>query len=150
MKNFKPKYLLYALVAFLVIAQFFRIDKTNPESDPADDFIVLNNPSPEMANLIKAACYDCHSNETKYPWYTNVAPISWWIKGHINHAKEHLNFSEWAAYDAKKADHKLEECVEWAGDGRMPLKSYVWMHKEAKMTDAQRKEMVDWFESLRQ
>ena len=149
MKRKIIKYLPWVLVAFFIIAQFFRIDKTNPESDPAGDFITINNPPPKLASLIKDACYDCHSNHTVYPWYTNVAPFSWWIKGHINHAREHLNFSEWTAYSAKKADHKLEECVEWTGDGRMPLKSYVWLHSEAKMTDAQRKELADWFESKR-
>ena len=145
MKQKIKKYLPWALLAFIIVAQFFPIDKTNPESDLANDFITLNNPPPNLADLIKDACYDCHSNHTKYPWYTNVAPVSWWIKGHINHASEHLNFSEWASYDAKKANHKLEECFEMVSDNKMPLKSYVWMHKEAKMTDAQRKELADWF-----
>lgn len=149
MKQKIKKYLLWALLAFIVVAQFFRIDKTNPESDPAKDFIALNNPPAHLATLIKDACYDCHSYHSEYPWYTNIAPVSWWIKGHINDARKHLNFSEWGAYDAKRVDHKLEECVELVGDGSMPLKSFVWMHKEAKMTNAQRKEMADWFGSLR-
>ena len=149
MKQKLKKYLPWALLVFIIVAQFFRIDKTNPESDPANDFITLNTPPMELASLIKDACYDCHSNHTIYPWYTNIAPVSWWIKGHINHAKEELNFSEWTAYDAKKADHKLEECVEMLGDGKMPLKSYVWLHSEAKMTDEQRAALVAWFESLR-
>jgi hypothetical protein len=148
MKQKLKKYLPWALLVFIIIAQFFRIDKTNPESDPANDFITINNPPPELATLMKNACYDCHSNHTRYPWYTNIAPVSWWIKGHINYAREQVNFSEWTAYDAKKANHKLEECVEWVGEGKMPLKSYAWLHKEAKMTDTQRKELADWFEGL--
>jgi hypothetical protein len=149
MKQKIKRYLPWALLAFLVIAQFFRIDKTNPISDPANDFITLKNPPAALATLINDACYDCHSHQTEYPWYTNIAPFSWWIKGHINNARKHLNFSEWGAYDAKKADHKLEECVDMVGDGSMPLKSFVWIHSEAKMTDVQRKEMADWFKSLR-
>lgn len=149
MKRKITRYLLWALLAFFIVAQFFRIDKTNPDGDPTKDFINLKNPPSELAALIKDACYDCHSNLTKYPWYTDIAPFSWWIKGHIDHAREHLNFSDWTAYDAEKADHKLEECVEYVSDGRMPLKSYVLMHSEAKMTEAQRKAMADWFKSLR-
>ena len=141
------RYILIGLAAFLVVAQFFRIDKTNPVSDPAQDFVTLQKPPPDIALMIKDACYDCHSNQTKYPWYTNVAPISWWVKGHIDHGREHLNFSEWGTYSSKKASHKLEECYEMVEDTKMPLMSYWIAHPEAKMTTEQRASLVEWFKS---
>lgn len=142
------RYILIALVAFLIIAQFFPIDKINPTSDPAVDFLTIQQPPENIALMLKDACYDCHSNQTKYPWYTNVAPFSWWIKGHIDHGREHLNFSEWGNYSAKKAKHKLEECHEFVEETKMPLMSYWIAHPEAKLSTEQRAAMVSWFKEL--
>ena len=143
------KRILLGLLAVFVIMQFFRIDKTNPPVDASKDFIKLNNPPAEVAQILSSVCYDCHSHETKYPWYTNIAPVSWWVKGHINHGRGDLNFSKWADYDAKRKDHKLEECYEELEKKAMPLKSYTWAHSNARLTDEQRALMVDWFKSLR-
>ena len=139
------RYILIALALFLVIAQFFPIDKTNPESDPEKDFLALEQPPQEVASLLKDACYDCHSNHTKYPWYTSVAPVSWWIKGHIDHGREHLNFSTWTDYPAKKANHKLEECFEVVEEKEMPMLTYWLVHPEAKLSDEQRTMLVGYF-----
>lgn len=136
-----------AVVVILVLMQFKRIDKTNPEFNDAEDFITITQPPEEIATLIKNACYDCHSHQAKYPWYSNVAPISWLLENHINEGREHLNFSTWGTYEAKKADHKLEECMEEIKKGNMPMKPYVLMHSEAKMTDEQKTTLVAWFES---
>ena len=138
-----------AIVVIFVLIQFKRIDKTNPEFNEAEDFITITQPPTEIATLIKDACYDCHSHQSKYPWYTNVAPISWVIEHHIEEGREHLNFSTWGTYPDKKADHKLEECAEEVEEGEMPMKPYVVMHSEAKMTAAQKKALVEWFESQR-
>lgn len=137
--------ILLALAAFLIIAQFFPIDKTNPESDPAKDYISVNQPPAEVATLMKNACYDCHSHQTKYPWYTSVAPLSWWIKGHINEGREHLNFSTWTDYSAKKANHKLEECFEVIEGKEMPMLTYWLVHPEANLSADQRTMLVDYF-----
>lgn len=138
-----------AVVVILVLIQFKRIDKTNPEFNEAEDFITITQPPTEIATLIKDACYDCHSHQSKYPWYTNVAPISWVIEHHIEEGRGHLNFSTWGTYPDKKADHKLEECAEEVEEGEMPMKPYVVMHSEAKMTAAQKTALVEWFESQR-
>jgi hypothetical protein len=146
------KYLRWALiglVVLLVIAQFFQISKTNPEFDAAGDFIAITAPSDEVKGLLKDACYDCHSYETKYPWYTYFVPLSYWINNHIKHGREHLNFSIWASYDAGKADHKLEECAEEVEEGKMPLKSYTITHGNAKLSDEDRKLLEDFFNGLR-
>ena len=139
------RYILLGLLALLIILQFFSIDKTNPPSAPEADFLTVAEAPDDMAGLIKRTCYDCHSNHTRYPWYANVAPVSYWIKGHIDHARSHLNFSTWTSYDSNKAQHKLEECYEEVLEGHMPLPSYTWMHSEARLADAERRSLANWF-----
>lgn len=144
---FKKKYILPALGIILILMQFIRIDKTNPPIDTKLDFLTNANASEAVSAKIVAACYDCHSHDTAYPWYTNVAPVSWWIKGHINGGRKHLNFSNWGEYEKGKQDHKIEECVEMLQNKWMPLGTYTWLHPEAKMTDEEYKEMIAFFKS---
>ena len=91
------KIIVIVLVAFVII-QFFPIDKTNPPLEPGMDFINIKNTPPDVAKLIKTSCYDCHSNETKYPWYASIAPSSWFLKHHIDEGRKELNFSTFATY----------------------------------------------------
>ncbi len=140
------KRVLLGLLAVLVILQFFRIEKTNPPIDTGEDFLYLAAPPQEIGLLIKDACYDCHSYETQYPWYTNVAPISWWIADHVEEGRGELNFSTWAQYDAERRAHKLEEAAEEVGEGHMPLQSYTWVHGVSRLSDEQRERLAAWFE----
>ena len=140
--------ILLSLLAVLVIMQFFPIDKTNPSFEESNDFMNIHQPPNDIALLLKDACYDCHSNMTKYPWYTNVAPVSWWIKGHIDHGRDNLNFSEWGTFKEGKKEHKLDECIEFVEDKRMPLLSYIIAHPEARLSAEQRSDMVAWFQSI--
>ena len=144
----KPRFktILLILVGVLVLSQLVPVDRSVPEVDPAQDFLTAVNAPAEMASLIKDACYDCHSYQTKYPWYAKVSPVSFWIQGHINGGREHLNFSEWTAYPAEKAAHKLEECYEEVEELHMPMKSYTWLHPEAKLSEAQVGAMAQWFQ----
>ena len=139
--------LIVAAVLFVVI-QFFQIDKTNPKVDLAQDFIQHTNPPTEIANLLTIACYDCHSHTTKYPWYTNVQPFAWWIKGHVNDGNKHLNFSTWNTYTPKKKAHKIEEMIEMVEGKEMPMLSYMIGHNEAWIDAAQRQALVAWFKTL--
>lgn len=143
------KKILLGLVAFFITIQLIRIDKTNPAYNEAEDFLTVTQAPADMAALVKTACYDCHSHQSAYPWYTNIAPVSWLIANHIKEGRQHLNFSTWSSYPAEKAAHKLEECAEEVSEGEMPMKSYVLMHSEAKMTDAQKEKLVAWFNELR-
>ncbi|OCK49774.1 cytochrome C [Chryseobacterium sp. CBo1] len=138
------KILIIILVAFVII-QFFPIDKTNPPVDKGMDFISIKNIQPEIANTIRTSCYDCHSNETQYPWYSSIAPASWWLKNHINEGKSHLNFSIFATYEPKRQIRKMEECVEMLEKHEMPLESYYLGHQDAKLTDAQRQDLIKYF-----
>jgi hypothetical protein len=143
------KYFLLILLGVLIILQFFQISKTNPPVVAEQDFINIHKPSDEISKLLKSACYDCHSHETKYPWYTYFVPLSYWIKNHIVEGRKELNFSVWANYSIKKADHKLEECVEYVSEKKMPLKTYTFTHGDARLSEQQIKLLTDYFNSLR-
>lgn len=136
-----------AFIVLFIVIQVFQINKTINPVNEQTDFMAVTQTNPEVATILKNACYDCHSNQPTYPWYTSVAPVSWWIKNHINEGSKHLNFSIWQTYTVKRKDHKLEECVEMIEEGEMPMNSYTWMHPEAKLTDAQKQLLIDWFKA---
>ena len=125
--------------------QFFRIDKTNPPVNQELDFITITQSNIEIAQMLKDACYDCHSHESKYPWYSDVAPVSWWVKGHINEGIKHLNFSEWGKYKTEEANHKLEEGAEKVEKKEMPITPYLITHSEARITEEQRAALATFF-----
>ncbi|MEM7106327.1 MAG: heme-binding domain-containing protein [Bacteroidota bacterium] len=149
MKNWSlKKKILLGLLALLVFAQFFRVDQTNPTFDASNDFLDMEHAPEDMAVLIKAACYDCHSYETKYPWYFNVSPISLWLKGHVDFGRENLNFSDWGNYTPEKKAHKMEESIEEVERKEMPMTSYTLTHADARLTDEQRIAMADYFRTI--
>lgn len=148
-KYFTFKNIAIFLVFLLLAIQSIRIDKTTEPLNPATDFMALTSANAEVANTLKIACYDCHSNQPTYPWYTNIAPVSWWIKHHINEGSHHLNFSIWGTYKDKRKHHKLEECIEMVEEGEMPMSSYTLMHGDAKLTDAQKLQLVEFFKALK-
>lgn len=150
MKKMNKKKIALAVVLILILMQFFTIDKSTLPVDPAKDFIAITKPNQELEEILKSACYDCHSNQTKYPWYSNIAPVSWWLKHHVDEASEHLNFSNWGDYSVKRQDHKLEELYEEVEEGEMPLPSYIWLHGEANLTADQKEKLINWAKSLRQ
>ncbi|MFT6638287.1 MAG: hypothetical protein ACJAYP_000856 [Flavobacterium sp.] len=142
------KKILIGLLIVLVAVQFFQIDKTNPVADEKLDFLVMNTTSPEIASQIKASCYDCHSNQSIYPWYASVQPVGWWLKNHIEGGKKHLNFSEFGNYSAKKQAHKMEECYELVEENEMPLSSYTIIHKEAVLDATQKEVLINYFKEI--
>lgn len=141
------KKILIGIVVIFIIMQFFRIDQTNPEVIAEQDFLKLTNAPNEVATLVKNACYDCHSNETKYPWYANIAPASWLLANHRNEGREHVNFSIFSTYNKDQKNHILDECVEVLEKGEMPMKSYVVMHPEADLTAEQTKMLMNYFKT---
>jgi hypothetical protein len=132
------------LVAFILI-QFFPIDKNNPAPTPQMDFLTIKNTPETTANLIRNGCYDCHSNETKYLWYSNVQPIAWFLQNHIEEGRKELNFSTFATYEPKRQAHKLAEAIEQVEKGEMPLDSYTIAHSEANFSEAQKEEVIKYF-----
>lgn len=143
------KKILYGLLIALVLIQFIRPERNISEVPSENDIRVHYAVPAEVESILKRACFDCHSNNTYYPWYTNIQPVGWWLQNHINEGKGELNFSEFAAYSPKKADHKLEEVVELVEEKEMPLKSYTWVHKEAVLNAQEIETLVNWANSLR-
>lgn len=137
------------LLVILIAIQFIPVDFTNPPVEEGKDFFALNEASPEVKSLIKATCYDCHSNETVYPDYSKIAPVNFWMKHHIEEGREHLNFSEWGNYAQKKREHKLQECYEEIEEDKMPLDSYTWTHESARLSDAQKQLLIDFFKQAK-
>jgi hypothetical protein len=143
------KKIVLALFIALIVIQFFH-PKKNISAGPFPQHIeaVYSVPADVKAVLVKA-CYDCHSDNTTYPWYSRVQPVSWWLANHVNEGKGELNFSQFGAYSAKKQKHKLEEVTEMVKEGEMPLNSYTWMHGDAKLTDAEKTLLTSWADGLR-
>ena len=139
----------WILFGIFLIIQFFRIDRSIPNVDSNNDFFEIVEVPKEIHKTLKSACVDCHSYDTKYPWYAEIAPVSWWLASHINNGRKHFNFSEWGTYSDKKADHKLEECVEMVEKKEMPLLSYMITHGEARISADERAKLVDFFAALR-
>lgn len=143
------KRIVIGVLIVLIGIQFIRPDRKVRKVDPNSGFVALTATPPEMAQMIKTACYDCHSYETKYPWYANVAPISWWIDGQVKEAREHLNFSDWGKYTYRERFDKATEAGEEVFEGHMPDPSYTRMHRTARLTEAQRQTLASYFEEIK-
>jgi len=118
----------------LVAIQFVRPERTNPPSNPASSFGRIVRPSSEMAAILERSCSDCHSNNTVWPWYSRVAPVSWLVVSDVNDGRRHLNLSEWGAYSSDKARTRMKEMCDEAKSGGMPLWIYTLMHRNAKLS----------------
>ena len=140
---------LYVLAVVLVLIQFYRPDLNNSSYESAvNEFIQQNNVSSEVESVLKTSCFDCHSNHTSYPFYAQLAPISFWINHHVEEGKEHLNFSDWNNYSIKKKLHKLDEIIEEIDEHEMPLGSYTLIHRNAKLKEESSKLLINWSKEL--
>lgn len=137
----KIKVLLGGLLILLILMQLMPVEYTNP---PVKADLQAK---PAVKNILKRACYDCHSNETVWPWYSRVVPVAWQIVEHVEHGREDLNFSDWENYTIKKREHKMAEIWEEINEGHMPLEPYLFMHKDAELTVAEKKIIREWSES---
>lgn len=136
------KYVLITALIVLIGMQFIRSEKNNGGYESALFFEKETRASSEITSLLKTNCYDCHSNQTHYPWYAEIAPFSFWLNNHIIDGKKHFNVSDWESYSSKKKDHKLEELIEMVEIGEMPLDSYTWIHGD--LSPENTKILLDW------
>jgi Haem-binding domain len=136
------------LVLVLAAIQFIHPQQNQGPTGGPDDITSRFAVPLDAQTVLASACYDCHSNRTRYPWYAKVQPVGWWMAHHINEAKGELNFSEFGAYSAKRAARKLDAIVDQVEQGDMPLNSYTWMHPAARLTAAQRKLITGWAQTL--
>lgn len=139
--------ILLGVMLVLIVIQFFHPSK-NQRSELLPTDITKVYPVPEdVLTILKTSCYDCHSNNTVYPWYNNIQPVAWWLSNHVKEGKEHLNFSDFGSYPEKKAKHKLHEVKEVIEENEMPLTSYTIIHRNATLSAAQKKLVMDWVNS---
>lgn len=140
------KWIIGGILLAGCLIQFWQPQRTNPPVLPGHDFLASNEPPAEVTSILRAACYDCHSYETRWPWYSKVSPLAWWVVDHVNDGREELNFSEWPHDRPRKARTYFRSIQEEVEYGNMPLPSYTWMHSGARLTDQQRQVLMDWAE----
>lgn len=143
------KKILLTLLAVFIIIQFIRPARNISDTVSPNDITKVYNVPADVQQVLKISCNDCHSNNTNYPWYTNIQPVGWWLQSHVKGGKYHLDFSSFGTYTAKRQHHKLEEVIEQVKGNHMPLSSYLWIHSEAKLTEAQKTLLINWAEQLR-
>ncbi len=148
-KIIKP--IALVLLAALIIIQFFRPEKnvSSSETIAANDISKLYPVPQEVGSILQTSCYDCHSNNTHYPWYSNFQPVAWWLADHVNEGKNELNFSEFASYRIGKQYRKLEKLNSEVKEGEMPLESYTFIHGDAKLSPAQKEKIMSWATEIR-
>jgi hypothetical protein len=144
------KKVLVGLLVIFIAIQLIRPERNNGQADTSQDIAHYAQVPDNVMHVLKTSCYDCHSNHTDYPWYTNINPVGLWMNHHVEEGKGELNFSEFATYNKKRIDHKLEEIAEEVEEGHMPLPSYLLIHTDAKLSKEQMKLIVDWAKSERQ
>jgi len=137
----KRKFILPAALGIFAALQLFNPARTNPPVK--NDFLAAAKPSATLAASLRAACYDCHSHETKWPWYSRLAPVSWLIADDVNEGRAHVNFSDWPT-QPDRAAKKLDRINEVLDYREMPPPKYTLIHAQARLTEAQRKEIMDW------
>lgn len=135
------------LLGLAVVAQFFRPERTNPPSDPAASVRNYKGIPPEVVSKMEAVCFDCHSNETQWPWYSNITPVNYLIASDVNSGRRRVNFSEWGKYSPGKVRSIIDNIYDQVYNHEMPLPKYRWMHPAARLTDAEVKMICDWASS---
>lgn len=133
----------------LVAAQFFQPDRTVQLNDPEHDLLSVTTPTRDVQDLLRTACYDCHSDSTTYPWYSYITPVNFWLQGHIDEGRAEFDMSSWGRRRAKWQRHKAEESVEMIEAEEMPLPSYTWVHGDARLSAAQRTALAQFFTDLK-
>ena len=144
------KYVVIGLAALFLVGQLIRPSFTNPPVNPDEHLEASVEVPSDVAAILKRSCSDCHTNETVYPWYSQITPVNWWLRHHIDEARGELNFSTWSTYTAKRKDKKLEEICEQVELGAMPLPSYLWAHRDAALSPDDAKSLCNWSKSVRE
>ncbi|WP_372769191.1 heme-binding domain-containing protein [Lutibacter sp.] len=142
------KRVLFVILAVFILIQFIRPAKNDSKNETNAISTVMEIPI-EVNKMIQTSCADCHTNSTKYPWYNEIAPASWYLAQHVKEAKEHLNFSEWTTYNKDQKEHILKDLKEVLNERKMPLKSYLLIHKGAKLTENQYQILYDWVNNIK-
>tara|TARA_R110001592_G_scaffold224857_1_gene480566 strand:+ start:356 stop:808 length:453 start_codon:yes stop_codon:yes gene_type:complete len=142
------KIALVLLVAFVGI-QFIPTERNQSDSVPSTDFMLVNNVPENIQKKLQVSCYDCHSNNTQYPWYNKVQPVAWFLEDHIKEGKAELNFNEWDSLSNRRKASKLKSIISQIEDDKMPLSSYTLIHRDAVFSDTEKQELIQWMTQLK-
>lgn len=143
------KKILVFLLVVLIVIQFFRPKKNiSTTASPNNIAAVFNTPD-DVKQILAVACNDCHSNNTRYPWYAEVQPIAWWLDDHVRDGKKDLNFDEYKTYSARRKYVRMEQTIDLVKKKEMPLSSYTWIHKDAILTSEQQEKLFSWAQGIR-
>ena len=137
------------MLIVLIAIQFFRPSKNVSAQTSRNDITLLYPIPGDVKSILNRACYDCHSNNTTYPWYSHIQPVAWWLEDHIEEGKKELNFSEYAAYRLRRQYHKMEEVEEMVNDKKMPLESYTFIHTNANLSTEEKDKLIAWTKTIR-
>jgi|SRR5690606_1445271 len=143
------KKILVVLIVVFIIVQFFGPEKNSGDRASMNYFYAETNPPEEVKRILEVSCNDCHSDVTRYPWYSNITPVNYWLAEHVNDGKKHFNMSNWEGNSIKRKDHKFEELIEMVENKEMPLDSYTWSHTDAKLTNTQIASLINWAKRVR-
>ena len=149
MSKIIKKILFIGLIIFLLMQLYQPARNESFEQDITANFTKVYNVPKNVEAIVRTSCYDCHSNNTNYPWYSNVQPVGFFMEHHIKEAKEDLNFDEWGKYSKRKQENKLDRIVKQIKSDEMPLASYTLIHKNARLTTVQKKEVMDWISKIK-
>ena len=133
----------------LVVIQFFPVTLNESDTVPQSDFMVENQVPATIKNRLQVSCYDCHSNNTDYPWYSKIQPAAWYLEDHIQEGKDELNFNEWAEYSDRRKNSKLRSIISQIEEDKMPLDSYTLIHKDAILSDEDKRVIIDYMTALK-
>jgi len=138
-----------AVIVLLIAIQLIPVKRTNPAVDPAMTVYAAGAMPATVRDVFENSCSNCHSNETSWPWYSHVAPLSWVVVHDVNRGRHELNFSEWGTYPADKRELKLGEICDQVTNGDMPDHKYVLLHRKAALSKDQRDAICAWVENAR-
>mgnify|MGYP001381690705 FL=1 len=133
----------------LVLIQFIPVDYNQNDTVPQTDFMVVHKVPEAIQKKIQVSCYDCHSNNTQYPWYNRVQPVAWFLEDHIKEGKAELNFNEWDSLSSRRKTSKLRSIIKQIESGEMPLDSYTLIHRDAKFSNEETEEIINWVTQLK-
>jgi hypothetical protein len=141
------KWVAIVLAGIFAVMQLIRPARTNPPVDESRALARQMQLTPEASAILNRSCNDCHSNQTRWPWYSNIAPISWFLINHVNEGRRQMNFSDWAQYDRSEQAGYLKRICREVQSGGMPIHSYLWLHGDARLSSEDVKTLCDWASS---
>ena len=136
------------LVGFVVI-QFVPTERNQSNVVPKTDFLLVNRTPENMSALLQESCYDCHSNNTDYPWYNKIQPVAWFMEDHVKDGKSELNFNEWDMLSIRRKNSKLKSIISQVKDNEMPLSSYAFIHLNAAFSEAEKQSVIQYITQLK-